>query len=165
MLSTSPVKSLTISKVLSARFFRNVCEFPTKESALYFIEQIPELKTKLQEGNEQLVSNLNPISTTFAGHDSKFSTQRAKFIESLEKKKELLQAEKDKAKLVQTKMEHEENVHSKLEHEDNPKIIDTVDAQLSDAFSKICPSNIKDKAILCRIEKFKAEVKAILASL
>ena len=62
-------------------------------------------------------------------------------------------------------MQHEEKFQAKLVQEQQPKIFDLFDRSISEAFSKLFPSNIKDKTILRRIEKLKAEMKEILASL
>ena len=83
-----PTKKLTVTKLLSASFFKNA-GFSSKSFGLGFIDSIPELKTFIKNTDNDVVSNLNSIQKSISDKLTLYSPKREAFLEVFEKQKEI----------------------------------------------------------------------------
>ena len=137
-----PTKKLTITKLLSASFFKNA-GFSSKSFGVGFIDSIPELKTFIKNTDNDVVSNLNSIQKSISDKLTLYSPKREAFLEVFEKQKEMQKEIK--------------------EVEDRrPKIIDTLDVKINEAFAMLFGNKQLDKNSIRKIERMKKEIKEIL---
>ena len=141
-----PTKKLTVTKLLSASFFKNA-GFSSKSFGVGFIDSIPELKTFIKNTDNDVVSNLNSIQKSISDKLTLYSPKREAFLEVFENQKEIQKEIKEKEKEVEDR---------------RPKIIDTLDVKINEAFAMLFGNKQLDKNSIRKIERIKKEIKEIL---